>query len=448
MSASEKAQQLRSLIGLLTDASEIVIKEWEAEEQRDGNTGGNALPSQELYDARRVIRGACGMCADMVGDPLNRLEELSHGALSLMEALYILVAARIPDILAEMAPGEGMPIYELSRRTEIDDMKLARVLRLLCTSHVLSEVKSDHFANTRTSLVLVRNEPAQSLLLMNGFGVYMKSMDKLPSVLMDPVKSRATAPNQSAFQEAVGTDLTFWEWCEQGVEQPDGTVQPRPLHKTFSMAMMATGQIVSSSISSDYPWAALGSATVVDVGGGVGSMAMELAAQFPQLRFVVADRGPVIEQGQALWMSKMPSAIQDGRVSLQAQDFFQEQPIKGAEVYFLRYILHDWPDDVCVTILKRLRDAMSANSRILVADMVMHTTVGSPLLKSAPTPLPANYGCASVFKNMQDLAMLALFNGTERTPEQLSALAARAGLRVVKIWECRSILSITEMRLP
>ena len=90
---------------------------------------------------------------------------------------------------------------------------------------------------------------------------------------------------------------------------------------------------------------------------------------------------------------------------------------------------------------------MTASSRILVTDIVMNTTVGSPLLESAPAPLPANYGSASIFKNMQDLAMLALFNGTERTPEQMGALAARAGLKVVKIWECRSLVSITEMRL-
>lgn len=110
-------------------------------------------------------------------------------------------------------------------------------------------------------------------------------------------------------------------------------------------------------------------------------------------------------------------------------------------------VRHDWPDAACVTILTQLRKAMSPTSRILVADMVMHTTVGSNLLKNAPAPLPANYGSASIFKNMQDLAMLALFNGTERTPAQLSVLAERAGLKVAKIWECRSLVSITEMRL-
>lgn len=73
-------------------------------------------------------------------------------------------------------------------------------------------------------------------------------MGKLPSVLMDPIKTHATAPNHAAFQEAMGTNLTFWEWCEQNVTQPDGTVGPNPLLKTFTSSMMATGQLVSSSI--------------------------------------------------------------------------------------------------------------------------------------------------------------------------------------------------------
>ena len=74
MSAPERAQQLRSLIRLLTDASEIVIREWEAEERQGEEGRQHALPSHKLYDARRIIRGACDMCADLVQDPLNRLE--------------------------------------------------------------------------------------------------------------------------------------------------------------------------------------------------------------------------------------------------------------------------------------------------------------------------------------------------------------------------------------
>ena len=68
-------------------------------------------------------------------------------------------------------------------------------------------------------------------------------------------------------------------------------------------------------------------------------MSLELVTAFPKLRFVVQDRRPVIEQGRGIWVSRMPRLISNGHVSLQVHDFFQEQPIRGADIYFLRYIL-------------------------------------------------------------------------------------------------------------
>ena len=80
---------------------------------------------------------------------------------------------------------------------------------------------------------------------------------------------------------------------------------------------------------------------------------------------------------------------------------------------------------------------MGSNSRILVADQVMNTTLGFPELAPAPVPLPTNYGSFMRLSHERDLDMLTLFNGIERTPAHLSNLATRAGLKVAKVWECR-----------
>lgn len=42
--------------------------------------------------------------------------------------------------------------------------------------------------------------------------------------------------------------------------------------------------------------------------------------------------------------------------------------------------------------------------------------------------------------------MMGIINGIERTPWQFYELAEEAGLRVEKIWECRSQVSIVECR--
>jgi len=128
-------------------------------------------------------------------------------------------------------------------------------------------------------------------------------------------------------------------------------------------------------------------------------------------------------------------------------NFFEEQPIQRADVYVMRHILHDWADDECVKILTHIRKAMGPNSILLNIDNVMQSTAGSRFLKAAPAPLPPNYGCAHSHANHHDLYMYCMFNGAERTIGQFDALAARAGLKIAKVWECRSLSSITEMRV-
>lgn len=77
----------------------------------------------------------------------------------------------------------------------------------------------------------------------------------------------------------------------------------------------------------------------------------------------------------------------------------------------------------------------------------MNTTLGCPEIVSAPYPLLANYGTFARYAHHLGLAMMGVFNGAERTPNELRALAERAGLEVTCIWECRSSVHVTEMML-
>lgn len=76
----------------------------------------------------------------------------------------------------------------------------------------------------------------------------------------------------------------------------------------------------------------------------------------------------------------------------------------------------------------------------------MNTTLGCAELTPAPTPLPANYGYYTRYSHQRDLAMMGTINGIERTPAQFGALVDRAGLTIEKIWECRSQVSIVELK--
>ncbi|KAH9942953.1 S-adenosyl-L-methionine-dependent methyltransferase [Amylocystis lapponica] len=383
MSTIDRVQTLRSLVRLLTDASEAVIQEWTAE---NDEAASGLLPSAKMFEARRTIIGACGMYVDLVSEPQSRLMEVGLEYYT-SRALHIAVEGRIADVLADANPKVGMPIKEVAQRVGIQEQKLERVIRTLCTVHIFTEVQNHHFANNSTSQALINNEPLRCWILSHGLEFYTAS-DKLPTVLFDPVKTNSISPLETAFQEAHHTDLSLWDYFENGIKGPDGIGMPSRGFELFGPAMLGGGRVHAPPLFAGYPWETLGSGTVVDVGGGVGGLSLDLARKFAEMHLIVQDRPQVIEQAEVVWLRELPDAYNSGRVKLMAHDFFKEQPIKGAEVYFMRYILHDWPDDECVAILSRLREAMGPNSRILTADMGLNSTVGSQGLRSAPAPFP------------------------------------------------------------
>ena len=182
----------------------------------------------------------------------------------------------------------------------------------------------------------------------------------------------------------------------------------------------------------------------------IGGFDIQLSHLYPDLTFVIQDRAPVLKIAETdVWPRENPSALSAGKVQFIVHDFFTPNPIKQAEVYWLRSILHDWSDDYCVSILSALRSAMHPQkSRILICDQLMNTTIGCPdVLPSAPEPLPANYGINVRFSHQRDLCMMGIINGIERTPSQLKVLLEKAGLRIERVWEARSQVPIVEARV-
>lgn len=111
-----------------------------------------------------------------------------------------------------------------------------------------------------------------------------------------------------------------------------------------------------------------------------------------------------------------------------------------------RLCRHDWSNDYCVRILTAIRDRMSESSRILLCEQVMNTTYGCDEIDAAPAPLPANYGYYGRYLHTRDLSLMGVINGIERTPLQFKNLIERAGLKLTKIYETRSLYGIVEVR--
>jgi hypothetical protein len=466
------AAQLLQTADIISNTVQTIIAEWSAEVKASkGSRKQNAptLPSRELFDAQRIILAAVGKLTELVSDPSARILEVAT-QFQESRSLYIAAERRIPDLLAAGDEG-GVHVDQISQKARIEPRKLSRILRYLCSIGIFKQTGHNTFANNGISAALVSNEHLRAYVqLVNSEG--FTASDRLPHTLLDPDTGPSYDVAKTAWQNAICTKKTRWEWIEERVapekllesgghypgipslvlglppREDDGLVA-RPELEIMGLSMVGGGRVFGTAHVYDFPWASLGDALVVDVGGGVGGFPLQLSKIYPKLRFIVQDRGPVVKQGlEKVWPRENLEALHQGRVQFVEHSFFDTNPTEGADIYFLRYILHDWSDDYCVRILSAIRQSMATHSRLLICDQVMNTTIGDPDLESAPSPLPANYGYHTRFSHSRDITMMSCINGIERTPTEFKSLLQAAGLKLKKIWDCRSQVSLIEAVIP
>lgn len=114
-------------------------------------------------------------------------------------------------------------------------------------------------------------------------------------------------------------------------------------------------------LTDNYPWDTV-SGTVIDLGGSHGHAAFSIAKKYPAIHLIVQDLPAVVANAKR---------IEGLNVDFMAHDFFTEQPIKGADVYYFRWTLHNWPDKYCVKILRALIPALKKGARVLLMEFVM-----------------------------------------------------------------------------
>ena len=154
------------------------------------------------------------------------------------------------------------------------------------------------------------------------------------------------------------------------------------------------------AVAAAYPWGGLGS--VVDVGGGDGTLLLAVLRAHPELRGTVVDLpGPAGRAERAITEAGLGE-----RASAVVGSFFDPLPARAGG-YLLSGVLHDWDDEPAGRILRRCAEAAGEAGRVLVVDHF-----GGPVDTEG------------------DLRMLAYVRGRERTLDRLASLAASVGLRL------------------
>lgn len=206
----------------------------------------------------------------------------------------------------------------------------------------------------------------------------------------------------TAFQVAHNTDQHAYSW--------------RPSDPTI---LEAFHEFMRSQRASQKPWTSYfplemlklsaeeDRVLLVDVGGATGGQCLLLRQRHPHLT------GKMIVQDQESIISKTDSQeLESFGIVSQVHDFFQPQPIGNAKAYYLRNILHDWPDSSCINILFNLRGALAPDSMILIDETVL-PDIG-----------------ASWKQTQKDIQMMAGLAAMERSERQWKELLGKAGLKI------------------
>jgi hypothetical protein len=158
----------------------------------------------------------------------------------------------------------------------------------------------------------------------------------------------------------------------------------------------------------------------VDVGGANGSLLQLLQRNNPALRGIVFDRPTIVDHAR---VAIEQSGLEE-RASVVGGSFFESVP--AGDLLLLKFILHDWSDAECVTILKRCREAIAPEGRIAVIEAIVDN--------------------ANPHAALADMAMLMGLSGKERSIEEFDALFEAAGLRRTAVFETGAPQSVIEVR--
>ncbi|KAG2158605.1 S-adenosyl-L-methionine-dependent methyltransferase [Suillus bovinus] len=364
-----------------------------------------------LRKAIRLLEGACEQLNTILAPP-------QHTAYNFVNnynwaCIDVAVQARIADILDKHP--EGLSVDALADKVNLDKTKIARVLRILALRGCFKEVKQDVFANTRLSLVL------KSTNNSGCFIGYQREFPKYAAVLHETMIDKEFARSDKAEHSPrafalrkEGKNNGFWDMDDAA-------------HDIFHRSMVGYSEIQNSfAVLHHYPWANVSS--VVDVGSGTGAMSIPLAKMFPHLRITDQDLPETIKRSRDIWKTNAPEALLDGRVEFVPLNFLEESPVAGKDVYYLKTVLHNWPDDESRVILRNIRKVMGPNSRVLIHDCVpLHpfdeSDVGANEFSKdhkAPKPELLNFGGHAT--HQFDMLMWLLFNGKERTLNELKII--------------------------
>ena len=331
-------------------------------------------------------------------EPENEHLQLAKMAMAIWPARAIYAAAElaIPDHLAHRA----LQVEEIARLTATHAPSLKRLLRALAGCGIVTEFSPNRFGLTKSGHALRSDAPGSVRALVMTiagdwqWGAWHNFLHSLRTGQSGLIKS--SGHDLFSYLAAHPTDLA----C-------------------FNEAMIGIHGATAPAVAAAYQFD--GFETIVDVGGGTGTLLTTILKATDRPRGVLFDLPDTAREASKIIARE---GLAD-RCAVAAGDFFAALP-EGHDCYIMSHVLHDWTDEPALAILRNCRRAISSTGRLLIVEAV---------LPEGDTP---HHG------KLMDLLMLAVTGGTERTGQEFSDLLSTASFRLRKVIPTSTHQSIIE----
>ena len=295
----------------------------------------------------------------------------------------VLVSSGLADALG----ADSRDPVELAHELGLDPDVAIRIVNVAIALRLMQRDREGHVRMTKVGAPLCREHPKS----IASWVAYYADPDTAAIYAHLDAQLREGAQT-SGYQRAFG--MSLWDYLG---DRPDMGV-------TFADAMRQLAEFDLAGIVRAYPWPRRG--VICDIAGGVGHMLAAVLEHRPNARGILLDSPELIERAHGFLRAR---GLGD-RIEFRTGDLFSHLDA-SADVYTMRWILHDWSDDACRDILKRVRATMPSGSKLVTIDQHYESR--------RPNALTA----------MADVLMLVSCDGgRERSPQQVHGLMRDAGL--------------------
>jgi hypothetical protein len=329
-------------------------------------------------------------------EPRDRLLELIR-AYRVTQVLYAAASLGIAEALRS-GPCDAR---DLAATVGAHEPSLVRLLNALISLGLLETGRDGRYDLTDTGRLLdgQRAGSVRAVILYEGSQSYEHWRE-----LVDSVRT-----GQNVYQRRYGVDA--WTYRR---------TTDREAEKVFDGAMQEHSASRVAAVVDAYDFSGLG--TIIDVGGGRGSLLAGILEAYPMARGVLFDQPAVVAGAPAV----LAAASVADRCRVVGGSFFKSVPPDG-DAYILSVVIHDWDDEPASVILGNCRRAMPTSSRLLLIERLLPDRPGR-----------------DVSPYLNDLNMLHSLSGRERSEAEYRTLLTRSGLRLGRVVATRSPFAVIE----